>query len=163
MGVWAPFPLSMDQSMEGCTQQLAQTISALSARISQEILGILESWNPTVLRERRTRCGHTFGEIGWFNTGDPTTRGRWHDTEAFRGSFERMKHMETAPGMQDTPGGARYDPLKAGSVACRPSACPTTGRRRGGVFDDTTDKGVDSPNLAHVDTRRTDISADRAW
>ena len=47
-----------------------------------------------------------------------------------------MKHMETAPGMQDTPGGARYDPLKAslkaGSVACRPSACPSTGRRRGG-------------------------------
>ena len=63
-----------------------------------------------------------------------------HDTKsvqiAFRGSFERMKHMETAPGMQDTPGGARYDPLKAslkaGSVACRPSACPSTGRCRGG-------------------------------
>ena len=38
-------------------------------------------------------------------------------------------------------------------------------RRRGTtcVFDDTTDKGVDSPNLVHVDTRRTDISADRAW
>ena len=43
-----------------------------------------------------------------------------------------MKHMETAPGGQDAPGGARYDPLKAGSVACRPSACPSTGRRRGG-------------------------------
>ena len=43
-----------------------------------------------------------------------------------------MKYIDTAPGMQDTPGGARYDPLKAGSVACRPSACPSTGRRRGG-------------------------------
>jgi ribosomal protein L15 len=36
------------------------------------------------------------GEIGWFNTGDPNTRGEWHDTEAFRGSFERMKWIETA-------------------------------------------------------------------
>ena len=52
--------------------------------------------------------------------------------EALRGSFEQMKYIETAPGGQDAPGGARYDPLKAGSVACRPSACPSTGRRRGG-------------------------------
>ena len=63
--------------------------------------------------------------------------------KAFRGSFERMKHMETAPGGQDAPGGARYDPLKAdlkaGTVACRPSARPSTCRRRGGEASAASD------------------------